>query len=96
MGTVVFPQATVKVFLTASPEERALRRHKQLKEKGIDVSLPDLSREIARRDERDAKRQIAPLKPADDARVLDSTGLSAQEVGARIQRWLAGLGLRPE
>ena len=96
MGTVVFPDAMLKVFLTASADTRAERRYNQLKEKGIDVSLRDLSREIARRDERDANRQIAPLKPADDARVLDSTGLSPEEVGARIQRWLEGLGLRPE
>ena len=96
VGTWVFPNARLKVFLTASADARAQRRYNQLKEKGIDVSLPDLSREIARRDERDANRQVAPLKPADDARVLDSTGLNPQEVGARIQKWLAGLGLRPE
>ena len=96
MGSVVFPNARLKVFLTASAEARAQRRYKQLKEKGIDVSLPDLSREIARRDERDASRQIAPLKPAKDARVLDSTGLTPEEVSATIQGWLEGLALRPE
>jgi cytidylate kinase len=64
MGTVVFPDALLKVFLTASPEERALRRYKQLKEKGIGVSLPDLSREIALRDLRDASRPVAPLRRA--------------------------------
>lgn len=94
MGTVVFPNASLKVFLTASAQERAKRRYKQLKDKGIDVSLPDLSREIARRDERDANRQIAPLKPANDARVLDSTGLPPEEVGAMIEGWLEELGLR--
>ena len=93
MGTVVFPDAVLKVFLTASPEERAHRRHKQLKEKGIDVSLPDLSREIAERDRRDASRSVAPLRPAESARVVDSTGLTVEEVLARIRQWLAELGI---
>ena len=93
MGTVVFPEAGLKVYLTASPEERARRRYKQLIQKGIDVSLPDLSEDIARRDERDANRVVAPLKPAEDARVLDSTGLSPEEVIARIQAWLGETGL---
>jgi len=93
MGTVVFPEAALKVYLTASPEERARRRYKQLIQKGIDVSLPDLSEDIARRDERDANRVVAPLKPAEDARVLDSTGLSPEEVIARIQAWLIETGL---
>ena len=93
MGSVVFPNATLKVFLTASARVRAERRYNQLKEKGIDVSLPDLSREIARRDERDANRRIAPLKPADDARVLDSTTLGPVEVVARIESWLGEMGL---
>ncbi len=96
MGTVVFPSAPLKVFLTASPQERAKRRYNQLKEKGIDVSLPDLSREIARRDERDANRRVAPLKPAMDARVLDSTGVSPEEVIARIRDWIERSGLAPE
>jgi cytidylate kinase len=91
MGTVVFPDAVLKVFLTASPEERAHRRHKQLKEKGIDVSLPDLSREIAERDRRDASRSVAPLRPAEGARVVDSTGLTVEEVVARLKQWLAEL-----
>ena len=93
MGTVVFPEAELKVYLTASPEERARRRYKQLIQKGIDVSLPDLSEDIARRDERDANRVVAPLKPAEDARVLDSTGLSPEEVLARIRDWLGETGL---
>ncbi|MGD8341422.1 MAG: (d)CMP kinase, partial [Gammaproteobacteria bacterium] len=76
MGTVVFPQAVLKVFLTASPEERARRRHNQLNEKGIGVSLRDLSKAIAERDARDASRSVAPLRPADDAEMLDSTDLS--------------------
>jgi cytidylate kinase len=93
MGTVVFPDAVLKVFLTASPEERARRRHKQLKEKGIDVSLPDLSREIAERDRRDASRSVAPLRPAEGARIVDSTGLTVEEVVAQLKEWLVELGL---
>lgn len=80
MGTVVFPQARLKIFLTASADERALRRHKQLKDKGSDVSLAGLSREIAERDLRDSTRAASPLKPAPDAQVIDSTGLSIDEV----------------
>jgi cytidylate kinase len=84
MGTVVFPQADLKVFLTATPEERALRRYKQLKDKGSGVSLPALSREIAERDLRDQTRQVAPLRPAADAVQIDSTGLDIDEVVARV------------
>jgi cytidylate kinase len=84
MGTVVFPGAALKIYLTASAAERALRRHKQLKDKGADVSLPALSREISERDLRDATRAVAPLKPAADAHVIDSTGLSIEEVVARV------------
>ena len=80
MGTVVFPQASLKIFLTASLEERARRRYKQLKEKGIGASLDALLKELAKRDERDERRAVAPLKPAKDAIVIDSTGLSIQEV----------------
>ncbi len=80
MGTVVFPQAPFKVYLTASAEERALRRHKQLKEKGIDSNLSDLTKEIAERDVRDSQRTVAPLRPADDALVIDSTELNIQSV----------------
>jgi cytidylate kinase len=84
MGTVVFPAAAVKIFLTASPEERARRRHKQLKDKGLDVSLPDLAREVAERDERDSTRAVAPLLPAADAVVIDTTGIGIDEVLARV------------
>ncbi len=84
MGTVVFPDADLKIFLTASADERALRRYKQLKDKGSDVSLPALSREIAERDERDSTRAVAPLKPAPDAEVIDSTGLSIEQVVERV------------
>jgi len=93
MGTVVFPDAGLKVFLTAAPEERARRRYKQLREKGINVSLAALSREIVERDQRDANRPIAPLRPAADARVLDSTGLTAEQVIDQILVWLREAGL---
>jgi cytidylate kinase len=92
MGSVVFPAAALKVFLTASPEERALRRYNQLKEKGIDVSLPALSREIAERDERDANREVAPLKAADGARILDSTGITPEQVIEQVHSWLLEVG----
>ncbi len=84
MGTVVFPAAGLKVFLTASADERASRRHKQLKDKGMDVNLADLSRDIRQRDERDANRAVAPLRPAADAVVIDSTTLTIDEVVARV------------
>jgi cytidylate kinase len=96
MGTVVFPDADLKVFLTATADERAMRRHKQLKGKGIDVSLPDLSWDIAQRDARDASRSIAPLKPAPDARTIDSTDLTPEEVIARILQWLEAAGIGPK
>jgi cytidylate kinase len=84
MGTVVFPQADLKIFLTASPLERALRRYKQLKDKGSDVSLPALSREIAERDLRDSTRKASPLKAAPDALVIDSTELAINAVVDRV------------
>jgi CMP/dCMP kinase len=80
MGTVVFPDADLKIFLTATPAERALRRYKQLKDKGSDVSLPALSREITERDQRDSTRAVSPLKPAPDAEVIDSTNLTIEQV----------------
>lgn len=87
MGTQVFADAGLKVFLTASAGERAKRRHKQLKEKGIDVSLAALSRDIEARDRRDTGRKVAPLRPADDARLLDSSGLSIDEVTRIVLDW---------
>ena len=84
MGTVIFPDATTKVFLTASAEERARRRHNQLKEKGVSVTFDGLLREILARDARDAQRAVAPLKPAEDAVLLDTTGLSIEEVVDRV------------
>ena len=84
MGTVIFPDAPYKVFLTASAGERAQRRYKQLKEKGVSVTLAGLLNEIAARDERDAGRAVAPLKPADDAVIVDSTGTPISEVIERV------------
>lgn len=80
MGAVVFPDAAVKIFLTASAEERAQRRYKQLIGKGIDAILPDLLRELRKRDRRDSQREISPLKPAEDATILDTTHQSIDEV----------------
>lgn len=84
MGTVVFPDAPFKVYLTASAEVRASRRYKQLKEKGIDSNLADLIKEITERDERDQQRDVAPLKPAADAIILDSTALGIDAVFQRV------------
>jgi cytidylate kinase len=84
MGTTVFPQAPLKIFLTASAEERAQRRHKQLNEKGISSSIAALAAEIAERDDRDRTRATSPLVPADDAIVIDSTSLSIDEVVQQI------------
>jgi cytidylate kinase len=87
MATVVFPDAELKVFLTAEAEIRAQRRYKQLIEKGIDANLRALSRDLRERDERDAKRAVAPLVPAPDSQVLDSSALSIDEVVERIVGW---------
>ena len=84
MGTVVFPDAPYKVFLTASAKVRAERRYKQLKEKGIDSNLSDLVAEISERDERDTQREVAPLRPADDAVILDSTQLGIEAVLEKV------------
>jgi len=84
MGTVIFPDAGFKVFLTASADERARRRYKQLKEKGLGVTLAALLREIQARDVRDAERPVAPLKPATDAILIDSTGMSIDTVVAAV------------
>jgi len=84
MGTVVFPGARVKIFLTASPAERALRRYKQLKEKGVTANLAALSLEIAERDERDSTRSASPLVASADATVLDTTGMSVDDVIERV------------
>ncbi len=84
MGTVVFPDAQLKVFLTASAEERATRRYKQLKDKGLDVNLGNLLKEIAERDVRDSTRSFAPMKAADDAIVVDTTGIGIDAVVQRL------------
>ncbi len=90
MGTVVFPDASRKVFLTASAGQRAERRHKQLKEKGLSVSMDDLLREILARDARDAERVVAPLKPASDAVLIDTTDVSVERVVERVLALLPG------
>ena len=91
MGSQVFPDASLKIYLTASAEERAKRRHKQLKDKGLDVSLAALSRDIEDRDRRDSERTLAPLKPAMDARFLDTTGQSIEAVTKTVLDWVAEL-----
>jgi len=94
MGTHVFPDADLKIYLTASAEERAKRRHKQLNDKGIDVSLAALSRDIEDRDRRDSERSVAPLRPATDARLLDSSNLTIEAVTQTILDWVHELGIR--
>ena len=96
MGAVIFPDADLKVFLTASVEERARRRHKQLKDKGIDGSLSALSRDMVERDRRDSGRSIAPLKPSDEARILDTTGMDIPDVVAVVLRWVAERSVQKE
>ncbi|ASK96871.1 MULTISPECIES: (d)CMP kinase [Xanthomonas] len=89
MGTVIFPDAAFKVFLTASAEERAGRRHKQLMEKGVSVIFDDLLREIMARDARDAQRVVAPLRPAEDAVLIDTSGMGIEDVVQRVVGLLA-------
>jgi cytidylate kinase len=91
MGTHVFSSAALKIFLTASAEERAKRRYKQLKDKGMDVSLAALSRDIEDRDRRDSERSVAPLRPAADARILDSSGQSIEAVTQTVLDLVAKL-----
>jgi cytidylate kinase len=92
MGTVIFPTARLKIFLTASAEERARRRYNQLKDKGLGANLAALSLEIAERDRRDANRPVAPLRPAADAVVLDSTALTIDAVVAKVLELAARFG----
>ncbi|MFM4704234.1 (d)CMP kinase [Aeromonas bivalvium] len=98
MGTVVFPEAEIKIFLDASAEERAQRRYKQLQDKGFDVNFERLLTEIQERDDRDRNRAVAPLKPAQDALVVDSTALTIDEVLATVlsyaKQQLNGVGSR--
>jgi CMP/dCMP kinase len=93
MGTVVFPEAQLKVYLTASPGERAERRYKQLKDKGDDVSLPRLAAEIGERDKRDSERVVAPLRPAEDALIVDTTGVAVEAVLKRLLEEAAQRGI---
>ena len=84
MGTIIFPEAALKVFLKASPEVRAERRANQLKEKGMSVIMHDLLKQIQQRDEEDINRKISPLKPADDSLVIDTSNLSIKEVEQKV------------
>ena len=94
MGTVVFPAAPLKFFLTASPEERARRRYKQLIAKGENVSLPRLLEDIKERDERDSNRAVSPLVPAEDAIILDSSTMPIAEVFASVMSRVEEKGLK--
>jgi len=93
MGTVIFPEAQVKVFLTASAQERADRRYKQLKSKGLSASLSDILTDIQKRDERDENRTVAPLKPAEDALVIDCTHMSILDVEQKILTFIHSKGV---
>ena len=93
MGTVIFPDANLKIFLTASVEARAQRRYKQLIEKGFPASIETLSQDLAQRDARDIQRANAPLKPAEDAKVLDTSSLCADQVTDQILEWFAALSM---
>jgi len=88
MGTVIFPDAKLKIFLTASARARADRRYKQLKEKGESVNLTRLFRDIKKRDERDMSRSISPLTPAEDAQLIDSTEMSIEMVLEEVHKLL--------
>jgi len=87
MGTVIFPDAGLKVFLTASVDARAQRRHKQLSEKGFSANIDDLLKDLRDRDARDTQRTVAPLKPAADARLLDTSALSIDEAVQQVIEW---------
>lgn len=88
MGTVVFPDAPAKLFLTATPEERARRRYQQLRGQGVDVTLDRIQMELRQRDERDAQRKAAPLRPSEGAYVIDTTDISIEEVLAEALNWV--------
>lgn len=90
MGSIVFPDATLKVFLTASPESRVGRRYKQLMDKGITATLAGLLQDLRERDARDASRSVAPLRQEPDARLLDTTDMTAAQAAARIVEWYRG------
>jgi cytidylate kinase len=90
MASIVFPDARLKIFLTATPESRAERRYKQLMDKGIAATLAGLLQDLRERDARDASRSVAPLKQGPDARLLDTTDMSAAQAAARIVEWYRG------
>jgi len=92
MGTVVFPDSVLKIYLTANAEERAQRRYKQLKDKGIDVNLSSLVEDLRLRDERDMNRKAAPLKPASDAIIIDTTELDIEQVTTEVINLVEKLG----
>ncbi len=92
MGTVIFPDARLKVFLTASVEARARRRYKQLIDKGISASIENLLRDLEARDARDRSRAAAPLRPAEDARLLDTSDMTVDQAVAQVLAWHAELG----
>jgi cytidylate kinase len=96
MGSRIFPDSRLKIFLTASVEERARRRYKQLNEKGIGVSLTALSKDLAERDRRDAERAEAPLRACPDARVLDTTEMPIEAVVAQVLHWAGEVFAPPE
>lgn len=91
MGTVIFPEARLKVFLTASVEARARRRYKQLIDKGISANIEDLLRDLEARDARDRSRAAAPLRPAEDAQRLDTSEMTVDEAVAQVLEWFAAL-----
>lgn len=91
MGTVIFPSARLKVFLTASVEARAGRRYKQLIDKGFSANIDDLSRDLRERDERDTNRASAPLKPAEGAYLLDTSDMTAEQAVQQVLSWYAEL-----
>ena len=88
MGTVVFPEAPAKIFLTATPEERARRRYDQLRGQGVDVTLDRIQQDLRQRDERDTHRKAAPLRPSEGAYVVDTTEISIEEVLAEALNWV--------
>lgn len=95
MGSVIFPGAQLKIYLTASPEARAQRRTNQLKQKGISAIISEVVKELRIRDERDTSRSVAPLKKLEDAYLLDTTAISADEAVQQVLTWFNGMHVRP-
>ncbi|MBV8627243.1 MAG: (d)CMP kinase [Paraburkholderia sp.] len=94
MGTVIFQDAALKVFLTASAEARAARRHKQLIQKGFSANIDDLLRDLRERDERDSQRAAAPLKPAADAKLLDTSALTIDQAVDQVVQWFQSAAVK--